>query len=65
MSAKCKLRKKILKTKDPSPRGLHVHLKSIHKNEDCGCGRSEREVQVISPPSLSPPSSNTGSTNQC
>lgn len=31
LSAKCKLCKKILKTKDRSPRGLHVHLKSIHK----------------------------------
>lgn len=31
LSAKCKLCKKILKTKDRSPRGLHVHLKSIHQ----------------------------------
>ncbi|CAG5034884.1 unnamed protein product [Parnassius apollo] len=59
LSAKCKLCKKILKTKDRSPRGLHVHLISIHKIDT-------KTKNVISPPPLTlpPPSSNTGATNQ-
>ncbi|CAH0405771.1 unnamed protein product [Chilo suppressalis] len=68
LSAKCKLCKKILKTKDRSPRGLHVHLKSTHKIDTKNVHSSssastveESEVQIISPPPLPPPSSNTGS----
>ena len=62
LSAKCKLCKKILKTKDRSPSGLHVHLKAIHKIDTKTKNVVEvSEVQVISSP---PPSSNTGSTNQ-
>jgi len=59
LSAKCKLCKKILKTKDRSPRGLHVHLKSIHKIDT-------KTENVILPPSspLPPPISDTGATNQ-
>lgn len=59
LNAKCKLCKKILKTKDRSPRGLYVHLKSIHKIDT-------KTKNVISPPPLPlpPPSSNTGATNQ-
>ncbi|CAH0551103.1 unnamed protein product [Brassicogethes aeneus] len=65
LSAKCKLCKRILKTKDRSPRGLHVHLKSIHKIDTKTKNVVEvSKVQVISPPPLPPPSSNTGSTNQ-
>lgn len=54
LSAKCKLCKKILKTKDRSPRGLHVHLKSIHKIDT---------KNVISPPPLPLPLPSSNNQN--